>query len=401
MHATDTSTARETLGVNLPVKAAIFNGIFDGSNAARQPPLCATGNCTWPLFSSLAFCSQCQDVTKETVNKCGDYQESLQRRNCTWTTPSGIAIDNYLWAKSANDSGVIYDSDTIVRSSGSYGSGRLDATVAGIKTPVGALAMLNNTAGASSTPENATWAVQECALYVCINTYNVTMRSGQLSSTIVSSWTNSSGAMVLGRTAPGTNGIISSPFPWQPPAESLAPNTTNRTFSMPGQTYFFLGAYLDAFFNGSRINHETPRWVGSDGSSHDVIEALSKQPFDVAVANVAASLTDYIRSVSPATEKAVGTAFGTEAYVRVAWAWLSLPVTLVLLSFLFLVAAIVQTAGRKAPVWKSSSLAVMFQGLRELPEGSQGKVSGMERLAEGMRVRLERDGGGGWRLVRS
>lgn len=47
-------------------KKAFYNvlyGFTREDNSALTSPLCSTGNCTWPTFSSLAVCSACKDLT--------------------------------------------------------------------------------------------------------------------------------------------------------------------------------------------------------------------------------------------------------------------------------------------------------------------------------------------------
>jgi hypothetical protein len=56
------------VGPEFGMKSAIYNGIFTPGGATDLTPVCPSGNCTFPLFDSLAFCSKCLDVTKDVVN---------------------------------------------------------------------------------------------------------------------------------------------------------------------------------------------------------------------------------------------------------------------------------------------------------------------------------------------
>lgn len=49
------------------MKAGVQNGLLPGSVLAETQPLCATGNCTWPLYKSLAVCTRGQDVSTHLV----------------------------------------------------------------------------------------------------------------------------------------------------------------------------------------------------------------------------------------------------------------------------------------------------------------------------------------------
>jgi hypothetical protein len=68
----------------------------------------------------------------------------------------------------------------------------------------------------------------------------------------------------------------------------------------------------------------------------------------------------------------------------------------------FLALAMLETRRKKAEVWKGSSLALAFHGLEQNGErtGLVNKISHMEHVAEGMRVRLEQTDGEDWRLLR-
>ena len=95
-----------------------------------------------------------------------------------------------------------------------------------------------------------------------------------------------------------------------------------------------------------------------------------------------------------------GTSYSLESYVRVDWLWLVLPATLVLLSFPFLIATIVQSSRAKIKPWKTSALATL-QGLGNELRNELGALDAeatMERRAETRFARLK-EGDNGWRLV--
>jgi hypothetical protein len=116
--------------------------------------------------------------------------------------------------------------------------------------------------------------------------------------------------------------------------------------------------------------------------------------------SVATSMTNHIRSVSTVT---VPGQMGTvETYVHVRWVWLTLPAFLIVSSAAFLALAILETRHKKAEVWKDSSLALIFHGLEQKGEstGVVNKLSDMEDVAKGMKVRLDRVDMEDWRLFR-
>ncbi|RKL38798.1 hypothetical protein BFJ72_g6928 [Fusarium proliferatum] len=58
---------------DMGMKAAIWNGFspFTAPQNLRPAFYCATGNCTWPIFPSIAVCSKCHDVSKYVTKSTG------------------------------------------------------------------------------------------------------------------------------------------------------------------------------------------------------------------------------------------------------------------------------------------------------------------------------------------
>lgn len=92
-----------------------------------------------------------------------------------------------------------------------------------------------------------------------------------------------------------------------------------------------------------------------------IAKSNSSRPFVESIAEV---LTALIRSsqTNPQVENFSGQAFGQITYVRVRWEWLIMPLSIVLLSMLFLVLTVAQNRNGDHR-FKSSILAALFHGL--------------------------------------
>jgi hypothetical protein len=126
------------------------------------------------------------------------------------------------------------------------------------------------------------------------------------------------------------------------------------------------------------------------------------------VGQLASSMTAYNRK-NPRPESHSRSAYGdtikVETCVQVRWPWISFPAGLVVLAILFLALTIWSTkqipstnSGRK--VWKTSSLAVLFNRLDERllrEQGSMDKKSEMMDRAARLQVALKREDDG-WKL---
>lgn len=172
-----------------------------------------------------------------------------------------------------------------------------------------------------------------------------------------------------------------------------------------------------------------------DSKSSDAISALGN-PSSGTIENkfhyIAAAMTEQIQSTcklsEPMTSMGNGQAIGNSSQtptvnetqqrktgewqpiIHVQWAWLALPTSLVVLALILQIVTMVRTSRRDTPVWKSSTLALVFHGRGEVQEGvvhhlaSAGgsgipdDIAGMEDVAARIKVRLEYTGRGGWCL---
>jgi hypothetical protein len=114
------------------------------------------------------------------------------------------------------------------------------------------------------------------------------------------------------------------------------------------------------------------------------------------------SSTNNMSSTNNTSNMAKGTALAMETYVRVRWAWLTLPVMCVISALFLVVSVILETKKQDAMVWKSSVLAYLFHGLEKTSvEGTiRTEISEMADTAKKVKVRIGRDAEGTWRLVR-
>jgi hypothetical protein len=92
---------------------------------------------------------------------------------------------------------------------------------------------------------------------------------------------------------------------------------------------------------------------------------------------------------------AVGIAWKNVVIVRIRWQWITLPVALVVFALIFLTTTIWRNSKEKSiGVWKTSALAILFNGLGEDVQSFMG--SGHEQgyvraRAREMKVQLEDD----------
>ena len=99
--------------------------------------------------------------------------------------------------------------------------------------------------------------------------------------------------------------------------------------------------------------------------------------------NLTESMTVRIRQavagLSPSNNTVDGTTFQLQAFVRIRWRWLTLPVLVLALTAVLLVSSILLTFSTKSKPWKSSATAFLFHGLD--PEHLD-QLSGIKKRAQ-------------------
>lgn len=116
--------------------------------------------------------------------------------------------------------------------------------------------------------------------------------------------------------------------------------------------------------------------------------------------HLATDLTNIARSAKRTTQMVDGPAYDLISVVEVRWEWLSLPLSLLGLTFIFMVATILRSSLEQGVgVWKTSAIATLLYGL---PDNVRTKVTsttdkGTPR-ANAKRTKVKWLPGTGWRL---
>jgi hypothetical protein len=149
------------------------------------------------------------------------------------------------------------------------------------------------------------------------------------------------------------------------PAENITSNTTSEDVSVNAgpSTYF------------SYTLEQMLRYRGLNATLH----------------NMANSLTVMMQNVS--NDSITGKVGHPRAYVHVRWPWLIFPAVVIFIGIVFVLYTIVETERDDAPVWKNSSLALIYHGLPEVDNTIRLETLGMREMEARARetmVRLEK-----------
>jgi hypothetical protein len=244
-----------------------------------------------------------------------------------------------------------------------------------------------SSAGSGIPPEPS---ATECALFFCVDTYEVFVREGVFKENRISTDISSNA--------------------------SLSDVGAIQDFSLTPETCYFHGTRYDQPHEHSQKCTYNVNWLSrlamanslsplltGQGSlfasyrpswSSDPIEALygmngNYTDITSVFNSLASSLSINARSqICEATVN--GTAWTIVSYVHVRWPWLILPGTLVVLSLIFLVTTILHT--RNQYIWESSPLALLFSDRaidEDTPLRRDPTLKGMEDTSRNMEVWLE------------
>ena len=378
-------------------------------------PRCPTGNCLWPQFTSLGFCSSCQNVTQEMQQDSTSVwssvfyvsghrgEEGCGQQNVTFTysVPKSLLNGYGIEADSSNPNSANLTTSTFTvsvtnrRPSALQGVPRLLAwaipsvgQVDTNRTPSGfGLYTFIRTSTSLSSP-GTVLSADLCSMSFCLQKRNVSLSSGKLNSSILDT------TYADRNLSTHSNTTVSYVFPT---------GNDNFILNLGPATEPALEVALDTLLTGnvSEITASQPQDDNSTSSSTLIVGFDASPNFSLAMTNLAAAMTNYIRDAGNHTVS--GQLGVTETYVRVLWPWIILPGVLVVAGALFLVMVIVETKKRGVDIWKDSELALLFHGLNEGNERFAGlfKTSEMDYVASRMKVRMmsTRTGGRALRLT--
>ena len=372
---------------------AINEAVFTSGLIPDTQPPCPTGNCLWPQFTSLDFCSSCQDITQEMQQDSTSVSTPVYnqrgQKNVTFTYSVPRALHGYFTDSDSNNPNLtnITTAPFSVTLNGSQVAGvtgiprfsawalSSDGTADTNRTPSGfGLYAFIRTSTSFSSP-GTVLSAELCSMSFCLQNRNVSISSGKLNSSVLDT-------IYADRNLSTHSGFnVSYVFPNG--ADSLALNLGPAT---EPALEVALGALLTG--NVSETTASQPQDNNSTSSSNLIAGFDASHNVSLAMANLATAMTNYIRDASNHTVS--GQLGITETYVRVLWPWIILPATLVSSGALFLVMGIVETKRRGVDVWKDSELALLFHGLSGGNERFAGlnKISEMDYVASRMKIRM-------------
>lgn len=381
-------------------------GAFGGANGTIIPPECASGNCTWPEYNTLALCTVCKDLTMDVkvdkpfeldVNALladfeqGKQSDYSQEWHPTYVFPKGNNLTVDISFTMINSSGtytmtqwaVVYPRRRVwplnisPELDSSWSQTWTNETYAGHPSPLFAMGYLD----LNFTQDYSTLRIQratECAFSPCVRTVNTQALNGIVSSNI----TNTDyGAVFFDQPKPDGNYITGG---WKarvnatdfeivdvgpPNTDAFASNRDGRAalliqalrITLEGNTTYSTEGYHCPSGECDSIPYDSTGYTQTRGpwSSAGQQAIDGSDNFSQVVDGVGQALTGRFQQL--ATASVSGTATRNYVVMEVRWIWVMYPLALLVLSLVSLVATILATHVRHMAVWKESTLPLLYR----------------------------------------
>ncbi|KAI8717954.1 hypothetical protein NCS52_00872800 [Fusarium sp. LHS14.1] len=377
---------------------------------------CASGNCSWAPFKSLAICSKCIDLSEHAVRTSGNYtfpqqwglpggwklqknetlpevsnkdfyvnQDLFGKRLVAWTRHEipelGLDLTNYDGKRKCGSGNVVcpdtYLSVTFTTNPGHTINFRNSSTVF--------LTIQYLQANKSWRQNETTWqdtkvTTQECGLCFCVNEYETSLEQGVFKESVVNSWTNKtanshSGSSNVMEYRQYLNNTLDL-FPYHANLTDLqlfVPDERNK--GLVKETFNITDPSIVVLFKTIRRGlqavdrYDAPGWNGTETFIYPsfgvnrppgILFGLGEsENVSVSVEKVALSLTKWMRDRELTSSPEHGKATVMTVITRVRWEFLIFPAVTHLLGVVFAVVSIWETNSLKRPAWKSSMLAAL------------------------------------------
>lgn len=447
------------LGVSM--KSAILDAIAakdDGTN--KLDFSCPTGDCTFKLdptgsaYSSIGLCKECVDITSLVREWPGQNETTVKEYGLNLTIEGMISAQDSIATSPSGCWSSITSQDPRIETQ--YGQDFRSQNITYL-TNTWAPCTINETDDTWNCPTSkypniphmgGTQGVLavNCTFYPCIRNYNALIETGALRETPVSQIrmkVNESLLRYPESILQDPGALLEPCFvdgqPYDRYNISRVPKITGRNFTTlwtpqgtlqaPAECVYRMSCAtsqaLSEYFRLDLFGKTKCWWQPSiDGFSSVAcptqtwwLESLFNRGFatfesvDSLLQNVSLAVSNQMRTHGTnadwtAREFASGTMWNSTVCTQVEWAWMAFPIALELITLVLLVTIIVMSLrdhGRR-PIWKSSTLPLVFHGIRDDKEtlGTPGtfvsnadsaiarpiNLAGMDKISKRSPVRL-------------
>ncbi|EGX91852.1 arginase family protein [Cordyceps militaris CM01] len=350
--------------LQLSTKAAIYTGIIADEIPVLMPA-CSTGNCSWPIFPSLAVCGEC--TPKSVMTECNG-------QGCTYSvSPSTSVIVLH------GDGNEAFRARPIKEHQSLKDQGNT------------AYLSVFEVVAASDFQSKTNSTAFECALWACMKAYDTSMNDGHLTQNVIALWNET-------QIEVETNAHLEEHVFVNVPKEMNTLQRSRHAISTRAvQTIRrFMDNLTDGWYedNAGRVNFSSD-WAEA---IHDGVPAMSDwmEQLTLSLSN---EFRRHGRMGDDHSTRYEGSATKLANFVKVKWLWMIYPPLCLTISIYYLFATILASVRDNVAVWKGDSMPMLFSCIHpdilQLGASKMDTHKGLDELGR-HGIALEKAESGAW-----
>lgn len=396
--------------------SALYSGFYSSRAAGMQTVLstCPTANCSWTLFTTLAMCSECHDVTS--YMKRSEYQSAVKATWIRWALPKGAFLENAAGPLEPA-TGTSMSAQTLLNHLYNLSFKNLTTMI----TTVQVIRAAEDYEKGEVAWADANVSATECALWFCVNAYKSSMKQGKLEEVLIGSWSErdfDSYADISGLGDRDSTRLFDemNNYSFVTPhrfdtirsdlrlliAESEIqrlhlPENVTTSFNITANTIVSVTRFINNdFFSPEMVWQPYPELILTFYKKNPGAQSLwSSTNLSDTFNNAARSLTKWIRDASNAAHRGETQEWTTT--VQIEWQYITAPLAAFVAGVLFCLFICWETARLGLPPWKTGMIATLTHSLDATTREqlrSASKDGSLDKVAKATVVQLEDVGSG-------
>lgn len=326
---------------------------------------CSSGNCTFPIATSVGVCQVCEEITAQLDRNCTTLTSSnrfCQSNNCFTSgqlctyTFNGTSVgggDTFLevLAQPVNS--------TAIGSQVSIPAKRIALTVLYIQPD-------NSTKNTQDLPIAPGYVAPgsghvargfQCGISYCEQKYQASVNNGTYKETSINSTSIPAFILPIPDISEINDALLNKP---------LAISTTGETNVSTAALFALSNGFPLSLTGNAKVLKDVPAPGEVSEFHRGMYENLLSDDFGIIMESMAASMSAAVRNDGTAAQKIQGGVNILQIYIRAHWAWLAFPATIWGMALILMTAVVIKTRkNRQGPVgWLGNSqVAGIFIGL--------------------------------------
>ncbi|KAF2103015.1 hypothetical protein NA57DRAFT_16228, partial [Rhizodiscina lignyota] len=358
------------------MQSAVLYGLTEPLDAVTQQISyhCATGNCKWNNFQSLAVCGICNDVSHQVrkgkpvtgdplvISLEEDNTSEFEGQIVNASLPNGLFINTFETWK-------IGDAMSTLMTTFSTGTPNKTLTFKSKDSLFWSTTLMKiipDKHNASAEWPNLPVQATECGLWYCVNEYTSAVVNGTVVPNSVENTTAQRSPDSWKPLSSSASGLATLEFSDSRSSVKRSDLMLGDGFNISQPAVDSISSFLQSQFiknlslgnlNGFVANTSTLEF-----GPPAVQPLFDSKSLNDTFHSVAASMTNALRNGADNARNVSGEHADYSTHYHVLWPWMALPIVLLLAGYLFLFLSHFETRKAGIPAWKSNELATLSRG---------------------------------------